>query len=132
MMDGIFSSSLKKSGDKLVHVKTGHEIQYKEFIKTLEEGTMVDLFMEINTGDGTLAQLAKVHKCIRVLANHAGYNFDDMKLAVKDKSGLVVMRTVIGKEYLDWKSFRDCSREDLNLAIQACIDIGDDMGVNLR
>ena len=128
----MFNSSLKKVGDKLIHVKTGQLIQYKEFIKSLEEGTLIDLFMEINSADGTLAQLAKVHKCIRVLAQHAGYSFDDMKLAIKDKSGLVVKRTVLDKEYLDWKSFGDCSRDDLNLAIQACIDLGDDMKLNLR
>lgn len=131
-MDGFFSSSLKKVGDKLVHVKTGHEIQYKEFVKALEEGTLVDIFMEINEGDGTLSQLAKVHKCIRILANYTGITFEDLKIAIKDKSGLVIKREVMGKEYMCWKSFGNCSRDDLNLAIQACIELGDDFKLNLR
>ena len=131
-MDGIFNSSLKKVGDKLVHIKTGDEMRYKDFIKLLEEGTLIDLFMEINSGDGTLAQLAKVHKCIRVIAHETGHTFDEIKLVVKEKTGLVVKRQAMGKEYLDWKSFGDVSRDDLNLAIQTCINIGEDLNINLR
>jgi len=131
-MDGIFNSSLKKSGDKLIHVKTGDEVRYREFVKALDEGTVLDIFIEINSGDGTLSQLAKVHKCIRVLASQSGNTFDDIKMVIKDRAGLVVRRSVLNKEYMDWKSFANCSRDDLNLAIQACIDLGDTMGLNLR
>lgn len=131
-MDGIFSTQLKKVGDKLIHIKRGDEVRYKEFIKLLEEGTQLDLFLEINSGDNTLAQLAKVHKCIRVLAAHTGHTFSEIKLVVKDRSGLVVRCNVMDKEYLDWKSFADCSRDDLNLAIQACIELGDEVKLNLR
>lgn len=131
-MDGIFSSSLKKSGDKLIHIKTGDEVRYKEFIKTFDEGTILDVFMEINSGDGTLSQLAKLHKCIRILANQSGNTFDDIKMVIKDNAGLVIKRTVLGQEYIDWKSFANCSKDDLNLAIQACIELGDSMSLNLR
>jgi hypothetical protein len=130
-MDGMFSSSLKKSGDRLIHVKSGDEVRYKEFVKILDQGIVLDFFMEINSGDGTLSQLAKVHKCIRV-ANQSGNTFDDIKMVIKDRAGLVVRRNVLDKEYMDWKSFGDCSRDDLNLAIQACIELGDTMTLNLR
>lgn len=131
-MDGIFSTKLKKVGGKLIHIRQGDEVRYKDFIKSLEEGTEVELFMEINNADGTLAQLAKVHKCIRILASHTGHSFEDIKLVIKDRSGLLIKRTVMDKEYIDWKSFGDCSRDELNLAIQACVDMGDDVGLNLR
>ena len=131
-MDGMFSSSLKKSGDRLIHVKSGDEVRYKEFVKVLDQGIVLDIFMEINSGDGTLSQLAKVHKCIRVIANQSGNSFDDIKMVIKDHAGLVVRRSVLNKEYMDWKSFGDCSRDDLNLAIQACIELGDTMTLNLR
>ena len=88
--------------------------------------------MEINTGDGTLAQLAKLHKCIRILASQAGHPFEDMKIYVKDLSGLVIKRSINEKEYCDWKSFAKCSKDDLNLAIQACIELGDSFNLNLR
>jgi hypothetical protein len=47
-----------------------------------------------------------------------------MKLLVKDKAGLCLSREVAGKEYFLAKSFGECSREELSLAIQAAIDIG--------
>ena len=131
-MDGIFSTKLKKSGKSLIHIRQADDVRYREFIASLEEGTEVELFMEINNADGTLAQLAKVHKCIRTIASQTGHSFEDIKLVIKDRSGLLIKRTVMNKEYIDWKSFGDCSRDELNLAIQACIDMGDDIGVNLR
>jgi len=131
-MDGMFNSRLKKVGDTLVHIRTGDEIRYKEFKKALEEGTEIDMFIEITSADSSLTQLAKVHKCIRVIANHSGNNFEDIKMVIKDRSGLVVRRNALGKEYMDWKSFADCSKDDLNLAIQTCIELGDSMKLNLR
>ena len=74
--------------------------------------------------DGTLPQLAKLHAMIRELALHIGEPFEDMKLLVKDKAGLCLAREVAGKEYFLAKSFGECSREELSLAIQAAIDIG--------
>jgi hypothetical protein len=130
--DGMFKGSLKKVGDKLVYIKTGDQEKYKEFVREVEAGAHIDIFMEINSADGTLAQLAKVHKCIRVIAAQTGNTFDDIKIVIKDMSGLVVKRTVMDKEYMDWKSFGNCSRDDLNLAIQACIDLGDQFTLNLR
>jgi hypothetical protein len=131
-MDGIFTSTFRKKDKKLILSKIGEKAKYEAFVENLPEGAVVDVYMEINTNSGSLAQLAKVHKCIRVLANDLGYNFEDMKMLVKDKAGLVTKRTVEGKQYMDWKSFGNCSKEDLNLAIQACIEIGDHVGSNLR
>lgn len=132
MKDGIFSTSLKKSNGKLVHIRKGDEDNYKNFVDSLEEGDQVDLFMEINTADNTLLQLAKVHKCIREIAKHTGNSFEDIKMVIKDRSGLVVRREVMNKSYMDWKSFAKISKDDLGLAIQACIELGDEVGLNLR
>lgn len=131
-MEGVFNSYLKKKDGKLIHTKSGEEARYQEFLKRIPEGTVVDVFMEVNTGTGTLGQLAKVHKCIRILANDLGYTFEEMKLLIKDRAGLFVKRTIDGKDYSDWKSFGSSSSDDLNLAIQACIELGDEVGVNLR
>jgi len=131
-MDGIFNASLQKTGEKLIYKNVADENKYKEFVSKLDEGEMVEIFMEVNTGTGTLPQLAKVHKCIRVLSNHLGHDFEDMKIYIKDRAGLVINRKILGKEYFDWKSFADCSSEDLNLAIQACITMGDEFKLNLR
>ena len=55
-----------------------------------------------------------------------------MKLLVKDRAGLCIAREVAGKEYFLAKSFGDCSRDDLSLAIQAAIEIGEEVNFPLR
>jgi len=45
---------------------------------------------------------------------------DDMKLYVKNEAGLVKGDSVI--------SFSDCSKEEISMAIEACIKIGDKIG----
>lgn len=132
MKDGIFSTSVKKSNGKLTYVRKSDKENYKSFITNLEEGDQVDIFMEINNADNTLLQLAKVHKCIREIAKHTGNTFEDIKMVIKDRSGLVVRREVMNKTYMDWKSFAKISKDDLGLAIQACIELGDEVGLNLR
>jgi len=131
-MRGIFEGKLIKKDGKTSYKTDNTKLKHKKFIDELKEGQIVNVYMEATNGDGTLAQLAKVHKCIRVLASDLGYTFEDVKLLVKDKAGLVIKRKVNDKTYNDWKSFADCSIEDLNLAIQACIDLGDFVGSNLR
>jgi hypothetical protein len=51
-----------------------------------------------------------------------------MKILVKDRAGLCIARNVAGKEYFLAKSFADCSKDELSLAIQAAMEIGEDVG----
>jgi hypothetical protein len=98
--------------------------QHEIFVSDVPDGTIVEFFFEVQHDDGTLPQLAKLHAMIRVLSLHIGEPFENMKLLVKDKAGLCLAREVSGKEYFLAKSFGECSREELSLAIQAAIDIG--------
>jgi len=131
-MTDIFTSYFKKVDGKLIYTKSEEEKRFKEFVKGIPEGKVVNVFMELTDASKSLAQLAKVHKCIRVLANEIGYTFEEMKLAVKDRAGLYLSVTIDDKEYQDWKSFGTCSIEEINLDIQACIEIGDTVNTNLR
>lgn len=131
-MKDVFSTYFKKRDGKLVSTKKGEEAKFQKFVEELPEDTVLNVYMEVNSDNGSLAQLAKVHKCIRVLANDLGYTFDEMKLVIKDRAGLFLSVNVNDKEYQDWKSFGMCSKEELNLAIQACIALGDNLNINLR
>lgn len=106
--------------------------QYEMFSSHVKEGTIVDVFYEEQLDDGTLPQLAKVHVLIKQLSSHIGETVENMKLLVKDKAGLCIAREVSGKEYFLAKSFGECSKEELNLAIQACIEIGEDVNLALH
>ena len=51
-----------------------------------------------------------------------------MKVLVKEKSGLAFD----GGGAIFFKSFADCSKSELTLAIQACIEIGELYNINLQ
>ena len=101
--------------------------QHELYVSNIPEGSIVECFYEMQNDDGTLPQLAKLHVIIRQLAFHIGETVENMKILVKDRAGLCIAREVAGKEYFLAKSFAECSREELSLAIQAAIEIGEEV-----
>ena len=93
------------------------------FIKGLQDGETILITYEVETNDASNAQMKKLHKCIRELANYTGDAFEDMKLQVKLRAGLC--------DNSDCKSFADCSKSELSMAIQAAIEIGELVGFSL-
>ena len=93
------------------------------FVKGLQDGDTVLITYEVQTADHSYAQLSKLHKCIRELANYTGDTFEDMKLQVKLRAGLCTDTNC--------KSFSECSKEELSMAIQATMEIGELVGFSL-
>ena len=106
--------------------------QYEKFVSRLADGAIVEFFYEEEHDDGTLPQLAKLHVMLKQLSMHIGETVENMKLLVKDRAGLCIAREVAGKEYFLAKSFGDCSRDELSLAIQAAIQIGEEVNFILQ
>ena len=123
----MFSFKLTKKNGNLVHINESTKISYQLFLDKLQEGQEVEVFMGLTSDNGSLAQLAKVHACIRELAKESGYTFDEMKFIVKKHSGLCYDGG--GAEYC--KSFKECSKEELAMAIESAIEIGRDLNINL-
>ncbi len=110
---------IKKNG-KLIFASPQDKLAYEIFVEKLQEGDKVDMFVELHGPDHSKAQLAKVHACIRELAKESGYTFEEMKSVIKEHAGLA------------GKSFGECSKSDLMLAIEACIEIGrENYNINL-
>lgn len=130
--DNMLYGQLVKNNGKLEHVNNGDSAKYKMFVDSLVDGQMIDYFMDANVDTGTLPQLAKIHKCIRELSKDLGYTFEDMKLEVKKRAGLCVKKEIGGELYMVCKSFGLCSKDELGLAIQAIIELGDEIGANFR
>jgi hypothetical protein len=124
-MKGHYQAKLKKTGGKFVHVKPADAVLYEQFKKDLPEGSVIEMIIQEYHDDGTLAQLAKLHAMIREIANHTGYTFNEVKLLTKDRAGLCYSYVLNGKELFECKSFGDCSKEELSLAIKACMEIGE-------
>lgn len=127
MKDNIFIKLSVKDGE-LVFPMKAQKTRLDTFLKNTPDGSKLEMFIGITTDKGSNPQLARVHAMIRQMANDLGYTFEEIKLQVKRKSGLCFTRNKV--EYC--KSFADCDKEDLNLAIQACIEIGDFSGIQLR
>ena len=127
-MKSNFFSIMKKVGDELTHTIKAKGKLYDSWVKELPEGTKIEIFASVSGEDGTNAQLAKIHAMIRELANEVGHTFAELKLEAKRKTGLCFVRDK--QEYC--KSFKDCSKQELNLVIQSLIEMGDFTGTNLR
>jgi hypothetical protein len=121
----ILSGKYKKERGLLKPITIADMKQYEKFVSHIPDDAIVEFFYELQHDDGTLPQLAKLHVMIKHLATHIGETFEDMKILVKDKAGLCLAREVAGKEYFLPKSFAECSKEELSLAIQAALEIGE-------
>ena len=111
----------QKKGGEITPYTSRDQSKENLFNVALAEGDIVEVYMEKITANGTVPQMARVHAMIRELALHTGYAFHEMKNTVKQRSGLYVEKD--GEEY--YRSFADCSREQLSLAIDACLELGE-------
>ena len=118
---------IKKDG-KLIYPDDISKLAYQIFVDKIPEGQKLEMYIGLANADRSIAQLAKVHACIRELAKESGYTFEEMKHLIKERSGLCyeTETTVI------CKSFADCSKDEIALAIEACMEIGRELNVNLQ
>lgn len=119
---------LTKTGDSIEFNVKAMQKKYDQFIANIPEGAKVEMFVSISTEKGSNAQLARVHAMIRELANTIGYTFEEVKLHAKRSAGLCYRKN--NDEYC--KSFADCDKVELNLVIQALVEMGDFNDTNLR
>jgi hypothetical protein len=123
----MFTVKLVKRGGKLIYPDDKSKLNFQIFVDKLADGQQVEVFMGLTSDNGSLAQIAKVHACIRTLAQESGYTFDEMKRIIKTHSGLCYD----AGDTEVCKSFADCSKSELALAIESCVEIGKDFNLNL-
>lgn len=123
----MFTGIMVKKGDKVGFSNKKDMRLYQMFIDSLKEGDIVEIFVSVKGKKANNAQISKVHACIRVLAAEIGYSFDEMKILVKDKSGL----WTTDQDEVIYKSFADCSTEEISSAIETCNELGREMNIIL-
>ena len=125
----MLSVKLVKKDGKLTYPDEKSRLAYQIFLDKIPEGQKVEMYIGLADADHSIAQLAKVHACIRELAKESGYTFEEMKVLIKEKSGLCYD----GGDATICKSFADCDKSELMLAIEACIEVGrDNYNLNLQ
>lgn len=127
-----FYGKLKKTKGKLLQVNLAGEQAFEAFKNEIPDGAVIEIYMQVQDEKGLLSQLAKVHVLIRALSSHIGEIPARIKNLVKDRAGLCLVHSDGDQQKLICKSFGDCSYQDLNLAIQAAIDIGKEVNLILK
>lgn len=97
----------------------------ENYLKNVEEGGFIMLTYEELSKGGTYAQISKLQACTRELSKHLGYTHEEVKDMVKVRAGLYNSEG-------DIKSFADCTKEELTLAIQAVLDLGEQVDFPLQ
>lgn len=121
------SIKMKREEGGLKPLSPLHETLYKDFVKAMPMGQIIDVVLTPVTADGTRLQLSKLHATIREIANFTGQDFEDVKLYIKNKAGFLE----ISSEGENIKSFADMNKDELSSCIQAAIDLGNDLGLAL-
>lgn len=105
----------------------GDKIFYDQFVESLEEGQVVEQFLEAYKDDATNVQLAKIHVCIKKIAMEQGETPDETKRLVKESAGL---RWQLKEGGWYEKSFADCSKEEITLTMETIVNMGDFLGIS--
>jgi DNA-directed RNA polymerase subunit F len=128
-MQIVSSIKLKKKNGKLIAANEFNKEKYKILLQQLPEGSEVDVLFEMNSKDNTKSQLAKIHICIKAIADNNGSTPKEFKEELKEMCGLTYQDDT-GNTCL--KSFADCSKEDLSNVIETLIQIGNFLDINLE
>jgi len=118
---------LKKG--KLVPKTHADKIKYQMYLRTLVEGTEVLGLFEAKGPEKTNAQLAKIHVCIKQIADFKGCAPLEFKNELKEMSGITSMDENGNKKL---KSFRDCTKEELSIVIEQLTQISLFLEMNLE
>ena len=122
----MFTAKFKKKNGKLVYVNEQDKVKYNIFLDKIKEGSEVEIFMNPVLNNASYAQMSKIHACIRQIAKETGHSFEEMKNIVKAESNIMTT------EENDFRSFADCTKEEMAFIIDVCIDLGRDLNINLE
>lgn len=129
MTKQILSIQLKKENGKLIANSDLEVEQYKLFIASLDEASIVNALFELKTNDNTKSQLAKIHVCIKELAEEQGCSVQEMKKQVKQECGMSYKDQ---DKKIQYESFANCSKGELSNVIETIVQMGDFLNVNLN
>lgn len=123
----MFTGLMVKKGTKMSFSNKKDALLYQMFIDSLKDGEVIEMLVTVKGKKANNAQISKVHACIRMLASELGYSFDEMKIIIKDKSGL----WTTDQDEVIYKSFADCSSDEISSAIETCNELGREMNIIL-
>lgn len=98
----------------------------KLFAMGCKAGETIEAYLQIHTdSDKTKGQLAKAHALIKELASSTGHTNNEIKDIIKERAGLY------DEASSDFKSFADCTKQEMSNVIEHCIALGSELGIYL-
>lgn len=111
-------------------INKAEEIKLKNYLSGVKHGTEVEVYyFTMDDNEKSLAQLKKVHAMIREIASFTGHTFSEVKEEIKDLCGYYTV--VDNKGSKQYKSFSECTKEEISKAIEQCILVGNAIGYQL-
>jgi hypothetical protein len=123
----LITKLVKKNG-KLEYLDSKDKIKYNLLLAKVPDNGIVEVLFTIQHNKASNAQISKLHASIRQIAFELGNSFDDIKSIIKIKTGLIHQDTV--GEVIE-KSFADCTKEEISLAIETCQTLANEQGIML-
>jgi|Laugrefa1bdmlbdn_1035148.scaffolds.fasta_scaffold64661_2 hypothetical protein len=120
------------NGTEIIPASPEDAGKLKLFNMGAKKGQEIEAYLTVleDSDNKTAGQLAKAHALIREIANSTGHTNDEIKLIVKERAGLYDPAT-IGSTSSPFKSFADCTKQEMSKAIEVCIELGHDLGIYL-
>jgi hypothetical protein len=98
----------------------------KLFHMSLKPGTELEAYLQLASNpDKTNGQLAKAHALIKEIATSTGHTNTEIKDIIKERAGLY------DEASSDFKSFADCTKQEMSNVIEHCIALGAELGIHL-
>lgn len=89
-------------------------VDYKQWLKTTEEGDDVLVTFELLKDSKTLQQLRLTYLLFREISSHTGYTVSEVKTLIKIEQGLCGVHTIQGKEVTFCKSLSEFNKKELS------------------
>jgi len=116
------------NGDEIIPASKEDAGKLKLFNMGAKKGQEIEAYLTVLDNDEkTAGQLAKAHALIREIANSTGHTIDEIKMIVKDNTGL----TSKEGSTIEYKSFADCTKQEMSAVIECCIELGHSLGIYL-
>ncbi len=120
-----FTVKLRVEDGQLVAEGLAEKMRMEIYLKNLADGTKLEITYEVINDDASYGQLSKIHACIRELSRETGHSPEEIKMFIKQKAGLY-------SKPGELRSFANCSKKEMSSAIEATIQLGDELNVNLN
>jgi hypothetical protein len=107
------------------------EIKLNLYMKQFKDNSDFDLILSLSDAAKTYPQLQRIHAMIRELSNYTGMPFEDMKNYIKMKAGLFNYESKDSTLQDSVKSFKECTKKELDTAIIIAEEIAATMDLAL-